>query len=339
VELNAPKIPEANMAAPRQCRVPGRGLLARHVAPIVLLTLTGALLAIGEVLAPGFATLANALQLLKLSSFLGIVAIGQTIVVLTGGIDLSIAWVLATSAIVFAGICQGQNARIALAAAAALIVGLVAGLANGFGVAKLRISPIVMTLAMNGIMQGAILVYTQGTPVGVTPDLLRDLTAGSIGPLPFMVILWAALAIVTIVAVSFTTGGRRLLSVGENPRASLLSGINNDAVIIAAYVVSGFSTALAGILFVGFSGASFLGMGDEFLLPTIVAVVLGGTSIFGGRGGYSGTAVAVFFVTILTTVLSIENISPGIQNIAFGIVVIVAVVLQRFTLNSEFPGE
>jgi len=311
----------------------GRGL--RAVAPLLLVVLSLVLIFVGERLAPGFATVANMLQLLKLASFLGLAAIGQTVVMLTGGIDLSIAWVLTASAVVFTGICNGEDANIVPAAAAAIGVGLGTGLLNGFGVVKLRISPIVMTLATNNIMLGATLIYTGGTPSGSSSPLVRALATGNIGSIPAMVMLWCLLAILTVVAVRYTRGGRMLLGVGENPRVSYLTGIRNDRVIIAAYVVCGFMTSATGILFAAFSGASFLGMGDQFVLPTVAAVVLGGTSMFGGRGGYGGTMAAVFFTTILTTVLVIGNIPQGVRSIVFGVAVLAAILAQRFLTRRD----
>lgn len=307
----------------------------RAVAPLLLVVLTLALIAIGQFLSPGFAAADNILQLLKLASYLGLAAIGQTVVMLTGGIDLSIAWVLTCSAVVFTSFCDGQDANIPLAAAAALCVGLVIGAINGFGVVKLRISPIVMTLAMNNIMLGATLIYTGGTPSGSPSPLVRSLATGNIGPVPAMVVVWAVLAAVTVAAIRCTRGGRMLLGVGENPRVSYLTGIRNDRVIMAAYVVCGLSASLTGILFAAFSGSSFLGMGDQFVLPTVAAVVLGGTSMFGGRGGYGGTVAAVVFTTFLTTVLVMGNISQGVRNIVFGVVVLAAILAQRLLTRRD----
>ena len=306
---------------------PGRGL--RAVMPLLLVVLSFVLIFVGDRLAPGFATSANILQLLKLASFLGLVAIGQTIVMLTGGIDLSIAWVLTASAVVFTAICDGHDANIIPAAAAAISVGVITGFFNGFGVVKLRISPIVMTLAMNNIMLGATLIYTGGTPSGSASPLVRGLATGNVGFVPAMVILWCLLAIIVVVVIRYTSGGRMLLGVGENPRVSYLTGIRNDRVIIAAYVACGLTTSIGGILFSAFSGTSFLGMGDQFVLPTVAAVVLGGTSMFGGRGGYGGTMAAVFFTTILTTVLVIGNIPQGVRSIVFGLAVLAAILAQR----------
>ncbi|MDA8253543.1 MAG: ABC transporter permease [Rhodospirillales bacterium] len=302
--------------------------------PIALTVFSVVLIGIGEVLSPGYASAQNMLQLLKLSSFLGIIAVGQTLVILAGGIDLSVAWVLTGAAFAFTTVSQGQASRIVPAILAALAVGAGSGLVNGVGVAKLRISPIVMTLAMNSIMQGATLVVTSGSPLGV-PDLVRTVATGSFGPLPIMALLWAIVTVTVVAAVGSTSGGRRLLSVGENPRASFLSGIDNDAVAIVAYTLSGISAAVAGVLFAGFSATSFLGMGDQFVLPSIAAVVLGGTSILGGRGGYGGTVLGVIFITLLSTDLLMGNIAPGLRNIIFGLALIAAILSHRLLLRGE----
>lgn len=323
------------MSAPR-AQFPGRTLPL--AAPALLVVFTILLLLFGNWLAPGFASADNLLQLLKIASFLGLIAIGQTLIMLTGGIDLSIAWVMTAAAVVFTGLCDGQDANIPLAAAAALGVGLVTGLLNGIGVVKLRISPIVMTLAMNNIMLGATLTYTGGTPSGSPSPLVRALATGNVGFMPAMVILWGLLAAAAIIGVRYTRGGRKLLAVGENPRVAFLTGIDNCRVVIAAYVIGGLASALGGILFAAFSGSSFLGMGDQFVLPTIAAVVLGGTSMFGGRGGYGGTMAAVIFTTILSTVLVIGSISPGVRSIVFGLAILAAIVAQRFLMRREDTG-
>jgi ribose transport system permease protein len=307
----------------------------RAVAPAMLVVLSLVLIGIGELLSPGFATADNILQLLKLASYLGLAAIGQTVVMLTGGIDLSIAWVLTGSAVVFTALCQGQDANIPIAAAGAVSVGLVVGAINGFGVVKLRISPIVMTLAMNNIMLGATLIYTGGTPSGAPSPAVRALATGNWGPVPAMMVVWALISVATIVSIRCTRGGRMLLGVGENPRVSYLTGIRNDWVVMTAYIICGVSASVTGILFAGFSGSSFLGMGDQFVLPTVAAVVLGGTSMFGGRGGYGGTAAAVVFTTLLTTVLVMGNISQGVRNIVFGVAVLAAILAQRLLTRRD----
>ncbi|BCP52407.1 ABC transporter permease [Kaistia sp. 32K] len=303
--------------------------------PLFLILLAIAMLGIGAALAPGFASAANLLQLLKIASFLGLVALGQTLVMLVGGIDLSVAWVLTGSAVVFTALCAGQDANTATACLAALAVGIAAGAANGFGIVKLRISPIVMTLAMNNIALGGTLVFTGGTPSGGVSPLVRGIATGGVGGIPYMVIVWGLVATLAIVAIRYSRWGRRLLAVGENATVAHLNGIANDRVTIGAYVLCGALASATGILFAAFSGSSFLGMGDQFVLPAIAAVVLGGTSMFGGRGGYGGTFAAVIFTTVLSTVLVIGNIPAGVRSIIFGVAILVALVAQRVLTRGE----
>ncbi len=311
-----------------------RALTAAAV-PLFLLLLSAGILVLGQVLAPGFAGPANVLQLMKIASFLGLVALGQTLVMLVGGIDLSVAWVVTGSAMLFTALCAGQDGNTVQAALAALGVGLAAGFVNGIGIVKLKISPIVMTLAMNNILLGATLVYSGGTPSGGVSPITRGIATGSFAGVPWMVIVWGIVGTLAIVAINYSRWGRRLLAVGENPTVSFLSGIANDRVVIGAYVACGLCASLTGILFAAFSGSSFLGMGDQFVLPAIAAVVLGGTSMFGGRGGYGGTFAAVIFTTLLSTVLVIGNISAGVRAIIFGVAILAALIAQRLFTRTE----
>lgn len=302
--------------------------------PIFLAPLTIAggivvLFVVGSFMAHGFLAPSNVLTLVALSAYLGIAGIGETLVILTGGIDLSIAWTVTAASIVFTGITQGHESNLLLGLGAAFGVGALAGLANGLGITKFRISPIVMTLGMNNIMQGLTLIYSQGTPSGTAPPSVRLIATGSIGPVPIIVLVWIGLGIIVSTGLHASKGGRHLYSVGESPTVSRLSGINNDLVLIAAYTLSGLCAALTGILFTGFSSMSFLGMGDQFVLPSIAAVVLGGASIYGGRGSYAGTFVGAIFLTVLTTVLTIVNIAIGYRSIIYGFVIIAAVLLYR----------
>ena len=306
-----------------------RTLSPTVLAPLTILVSCAILFVIGNILSPGFIAVPNMLMLVALSAYLGIAAIGETIVVLTGGIDLSIAWTVTAASIVFTDIVQGNEAMLWPGLAAGLAVGLAAGVVNGVGIAKLHISPIVMTLGMNNIMQGLTLIYSQGTPSGSAPDSIKSIATAWLGPVPVIVLVWIGLSLLVSIGLHATRGGRYLYSVGESPTVSRLSGINNDRVLIAAYAASGLCAAVTGILFTGFSTMSFLGMGDQFVLPAIAAVVLGGASIYGGRGSYAGTFISAIFLTVLTTILTIVNISIGYRNIIYGVVIIAAVLLYR----------
>jgi ribose transport system permease protein len=299
------------------------------LAPLTIIGGIAVLIVAGGMLAPGFLTLSNILLLLSLSAYLGIAGIGETVVILTGGIDLSIAWTITGASIVFTGVTQGDDAHLWVGLAAAFAVGIGAGFVNGVGVAKLKISPIVMTLGMNNVMQGLTLIYSQGTPSGSATNSVKWIATGWVGPAPVVVLVWIGLGVIISIGLHATRGGRYLYGVGESPLVSRLSGIDNDRVIVAAYAISGLCAAVTGVLFTGFSTMAFLGMGDQFVLPAIAAVVLGGASIYGGRGTYAGTFVSAIFLTVLTTVLAIVNISIGYRNIIYGLVIIAAVLLYR----------
>jgi ribose transport system permease protein len=299
------------------------------LAPLTIIGGIAVLIVAGGMLAPGFLTLSNILLLLSLSAYLGIAGIGETVVILTGGIDLSIAWTITGASIVFTGVTQGDDAHLWAGLAAAFAVGIGAGFVNGVGVAKLKISPIVMTLGMNNVMQGLTLIYSQGTPSGSATNSVKWIATGWVGPVPVVVLVWIGLGVIVSIGLHATRGGRDLYGVGESPLVSRLSGIDNDRVIVTAYAISGLCAAVTGVLFTGFSTMAFLGMGDQFVLPAIAAVVLGGASIYGGRGTYAGTFVSAIFLTVLTTVLAIVNISIGYRNIIYGLVIIAAVLLYR----------
>lgn len=319
------------IASEPEDRAPRRGfaLRAELVAPLASLIVIILMLVASDSLAPGFLSLGNVMRIAELSGFLGIVAIGETLVILTGGIDLSIAWVITGSACVFTKLSAGHNGMLLESIAAALAIGFAAGLINGIGIAKFRISPIVMTLGMNNIMQGLTLLYTNGTPTGAAPPAIKTLATGYLGPVPMLLIFWGVLAAIVIIALRTTSGGRRLFGFGESALVSYLSGARNDRIVIVTYILSGLTAALTGILYAGFSGASFLGMGDQFVLPAIAAVVLGGTSIFGGSGGYGGTVIGAFFLTVLTTMLAIVNLSAGVRDIVYGLVIVAALLLAE----------
>ncbi len=268
-------------------------------------------------------------SLLVLSSFLLILALGQGTVILTGGLDLSVPWTIGLSGILLTGILNGQDAPLIYALPLVLGVGVLIGAANGVGIAVLGLSPIVMTLAMNGILQGVALLYSQGTPAGFSAPVMRwFMTDRSIGitPVVFLVVAFVAAAVLLLTRTPF---GRRVYGLGNGERVAALSGIKVDRTIILVYMLSGFCAALVGALLTGFSGQASLGMGDEYLLPSIAVVVVGGTLITGGRGSYLGMVGGVLLFTGLQTLLAGTTLPYATRAILFGLVVLGAVVALR----------
>lgn len=268
-------------------------------------------------------------SLLVLSSFLLILALGQGAVILTGGLDLSIPWTIGLCGILLAGILNGHDGPLIWALPLVLGVGVLVGALNGVGVAWFGLSPIVMTLAMNSILQGVALLYSQGTPAGFSAPLMRwFMTSKMLGVTPVVVLVIAFVAL-SVLLLSRTPFGRRLYALGNSERAAMLSGVNVEHTLIGVYALSGFCAALVGCLLTGFSGQASLGMGDEYLLPSIAVVVVGGTLITGGRGTYLGMVGGVLLLTALQTLLAGTTLPYATRAILFGLVVLGAVVALR----------
>jgi ribose transport system permease protein len=268
-------------------------------------------------------------SLLVLSSFLLVLALGQGTVILTGGLDLSVPWTIALCGILLAGIVNGQNGPLIYTLPLVLAIGCVIGLVNGFGITMLGISPIVMTLAMNGILQGVALLYSQGTPAGFSSPLMRWFMTSKVEFVTPVVIFILLFVVAAVVLHKRTAFGRRIYALGNGERVSALSGIDVNRTTMLVYMLSGFCSALVGCMLTGFSGQASLGMGDEYLLPSIAVVVVGGTLITGGRGSYVGMVGGVLLLTALQTLLAGTMLPYATRIIIFGLVVLAAVVALR----------
>jgi ribose transport system permease protein len=312
-------------AAPAPGRAAGGDFLRwlrAHRAQVVPYALIALLLAAAALRTPGFVEPANLRAQLVLASYLAVLAGGQTLVILTGGIDLSVAWNLNLAAILLTQVSGGRNdpGAFAVALGAAALVGSL----NGMGVAFLRIPSLVMTLGMNAVLAGFTLVYTNGSPQGDAPPLSRELAVGRIGGwLPWALVFWALFAAALIVLLRRSVYGRRLYAVGNNPKAAYLSGVPVRWVLVGAYTLCGLCAGLAGVMLTGYSSQSYLGMGDPLVLQAIAAVVIGGTSILGGSGGYGGTIAGAITVVLLQNVLQIVGIPTAGQQILYGLIVLV----------------
>ena len=245
--------------------------------------------------------------------------------ILTGGIDLSVAWNLNFSAILFTQTINGRHETgvIAWATLLALLAGTAVGGVNGLGVAILRIPSLVMTLGMNTVMLGVALVYTNGSPQGLAPRYARALATGKIGgQVPWALVFWAGLSLVLIVLLKYGIFGRRIYAIGNNRRTALLSGTPVQQTLVLVYAFSGLTAGLGGILLAGYSNNTFLGMGDAYVLQSIAAVVIGGTSILGGSGGYGGTIAGAIMIVLLQNSLQVAGIRPAGQQILYGVIIL-----------------
>jgi ribose transport system permease protein len=297
-----------------------RAIFLAYLGMIVLLLLT-------SLVSPGFLSGSHLRTLTVLAAFIGIVAIGQTFVIIGAGIDLSVPWVLNCAAILMTLMAKGQNAPLLYAVPLVLAGGVLIGAINGAGVALFGVPPIIMTLAVNVILQGGILVYTGGTPQATAPSLIQFLAVGRLGPIPVVAIIWGVLAVGASVLLSKTAFGRQLYAVGSSATVAEFSGVPIVRTTILAYTLSGFTAALAGMLLTGYTAQAYLGMGDPYLFTSIAAVAIGGASILGGGGHYIGTIAGAFVLTILTGLLPALNLSNGALLIVYGVVILITVSL------------
>jgi ribose transport system permease protein len=310
------------------------GFLSRN--RLILLAYAGVvvLLLITALFSPGFLAPSNLRSTLVLAAFVGIVAFGQTFVIIGGGIDLSIPWVLNCAALLLTMLAGGQDLALVWAIPLLLAGGAAIGLINGAGVALFGVPPIIMTLAVNVILQGLILVYTGGSPTPSTPALIKYLAVGRVGPIPVIALIWLALAVLATVLLSKSAFGRHLYALGTSATVAEFSGVPTARTTILTYVISGVTAALAGILLTGYSGVAYLGMGDAYLFTSVAAVAIGGASILGGSGHYLGTIAGALVLTILTGLLPALNLSNGALLVVYG-----AVILVTVSISSETWGE
>ncbi len=277
----------------------------------------------------GFRSLNYNLFTLRVAAFLAIVSAGQTLVVLMGGIDLSVAAVVTMAGVVGGNLITqvGETWGILLT----LVIAAVVGIANGLGVVLLRLPPLVMTLASLSVIQGGLLVYNAGKPVSGKSDFLNYWALGNFLGLPTPVWVLAAITVVCLVLLHLTAFGRAIYAIGNNPRAALLSGVPVGTVQIATYGLCSVLAAITGLLLLGRTGYSSKTAGDPYLLMSIATVVIGGTSILGGRGKFIGTVGGALVLTILVNVLTVENISEAGRMIIEGALILILLIAYAYT--------
>lgn len=321
------------MAATLEARAPwrqslgpiGRLLLGRYAIWFVLL----ALCALATLLSPVFLNAINLFNIVRQGSVVGIASVGVTLVMLTGGVDLSVGAVISLTAVLAASLMGGQDANIASSVAVTLLVGTLIGLANGLLVAKRGLPPFILTLGMAAAVQGTNLLYTGGTAYGVVAPAFRQVLNLRLGVVPVMVLLLAAVVLVGLILQEATVFGRRLYLVGGNAEMARLSGVDVDRTLILAYVCSGFTAALAGLALLARSGVSsnFAGQGYEF--DALAAVVLGGTTFEGGKGGIGGTIAGVLILLVAFNLVNILGLNFNAQLVIKGAIIIGAATLYR----------
>jgi len=267
------------------------------------------------------------------AAILGLIAAGQTLVMLTGGVDLSVATTATASAFMISSFARDGTV---VAILVALGVGLGIGLINGTGVAIFRVNALIMTLGVSTVTLGALTVYSQKRFLAQAPDFV--VTLGSerfLKYIPYDLLVWAPIAALIILGLRYSGFGRMIYAVGDNPVATRLAGVRNWQVLLTVYALCVLLSAAAGILLVGFNNAADLQIAAPFLLPSVAAVVIGGTSIFGGVGGYAGTILGALILTLLDSLLTILDASQAVRQILYGLIVLVLAAIYARAAASD----
>lgn len=311
----------------QRARPQARGLAAflRRYGMVVAFVL---LMAVLSFLSDSFLTLSNLLNVTRQVSINAILAAGMTFVILTGGIDLSVGSVLALSGAVMAGLLSG-GAPLLLAIGAGLALGALLGLVNGLVITRGKVQPFIGTLAMLTIARGITLVYTDGRPITGLPDAFVWLGAGEVIRLPVPILIMGLVFLVTYVILTQAVPGRYVYAIGGNEEAARLSGVNVTLYKTLAYVASGLFSAISAVILTARLNSAQPTAGSGFELDAIAAVVLGGTTLAGGEGSIGGTLLGALIIGVINNGLNLLNVSSFYQLVAKGVVILLAVLLDR----------
>jgi ribose transport system permease protein len=324
-------------AATTPMLVDSKSIMREKIKPIIFVySVLILLIVVAQIMNPGFASPSHLETFVRQSAFLGLCCIGQTLIILTGGIDLSVAQMLVLTNIVSAEVMNGKDDRTFLALIVCLIIGAGAGLANGAGIHFLKIPAMVMTLAMGNVLLGIAYIYSQGSPSGHRSNLLdhfvNDKAFGlTYGP----TLVYICLSVLALFILKFTTFGRSIYMLGTNPEAARYSGVRLGGVIIGIYVIQGVLIALTGYLLVGYTGTGYMSTGDAYGTTSIAAVVVGGISVLGGKGNYLGTIAGAFIMTIIVSLMTMVNIPESGRQMAQGLIIVVLLIVIYREKKSE----
>jgi ribose transport system permease protein len=297
---------------------------------VAAFALAALLFIIGTAYASGFASLSNVRTLAVFASVMGLVGLGETFVILTGGIDLSVAYLVDFGGIQLSYMTRTLQVGLWVDVLLVVAMGIAIGAVSGFLVAVTGAPPLVLTLGVGGLVEGYLVaVGTLQSAGDVVPPGIEHFTAGYLGPVPNMTLVWLGLAIVCALVLTRTTLGRRIYLVGTNPRAARLSGIHVNRVRFTTYMVSGATATIAGVLLSGFVQTSYIGMGSSYLFGSVAAVAIGGTALVGGTGSVWGTVGGACTLTILAFLLPILGLNSATVQIADGGIILVGVLLAR----------
>jgi len=304
-----------------------RALLQRHGREIVLPLVVAFMILLFSLISDVFFSVPNFRNIGVAAAALACVSFGQTFAIITAGLDLSVGATVALVSILSAFAMRSHG--IAAGIFAALLTGCAVGLVNGLVIAKLKVFPFIATLATMSIISGLALRLSGGVPVTGVPNAFADLAYDLIFGIPVPVVIALCVLVITALILRYTRIGRHIYAIGGNEEAARLSGIAIDRVKLTAYVLSGFCAAVGSIILTARVASGQPSLGTSLPLESVSAVVLGGVSLFGGRGSVIGVAFGVLFVSILSNGLNLLNVSSYTQMMVIGAALIVAVALDQ----------
>jgi len=323
-------------ASPSTLRSRARSMRLSSMGRSVPAWLTLAFLLIwGGIAIPNFLAPDRLLLLGQQVAPLALVATGETIVVLIGGLDLSVGSVLTLSLVLGAGIAKTNSDVLPQVLIACLGTGALIGLINGLLIVGLRIPPLITTIATSVAVQGVAFVYTNGAPYGNLPEAIKFAANGKWGFLPVSDVLIAIAFVVFFVLLTRTIAGSYFYAIGANSRAARLAGVPVSLVTVFAYVISGFMAAAGGLILGGYIAVGSLSAGDPYVLNALAVVLIGGTSFSGGQGGVAGTIVGTAILGVLTALLIQLGIPIALRSVLLAAIVITAAVLQGRRIATE----
>lgn len=289
---------------------------------------------IGSLVSDKFLTLQNIFNIFQQSAFIGLVSIGMTFVILVAGIDLSVGSILALSGMMVS-LLLTNSVHPVLAIIITLLVGMILGFISGFVSTKFMVPAFVATLAMMITARGLALLTTDGQPIYDLPESFQVLGGNLFGKVPIPALIWIILTILSFIVLKYTTFGRKLYAVGGNEESARLSGISVKKYVTLTFVISGFTSALAGILMAAWLSVGQPTAGQALELDAIAAVVIGGTSLFGGKGGMGGTFIGVLIMSMIINIFNLLGLSSYYQSIFMGIIIILALILNQYIANKK----
>lgn len=298
--------------------------LRNHSGRLGVVALIAVVCALGAALTDRFLSLGNFVNVYEQSTDLALVSLGQTLVILTGGIDLSVGSLISLTSCLTSGLINGDPNRVIAVVVTVLALGSVIGLLNAGLVIVLRIHPLIVTLGMSAILQGATLFYAMG-PVGKVPRNFNFPAYGRIAGLPVGATIAVVLCILIALMLRYLPLGRQIYAVGDDDDAARLAGLRRSQVLLLVYGASGFCCAATGLYLVARFGAGQPYTGVNYTLTSITPVVLGGTALSGGRGGVIGTLFGAYLISLVNNLLNFMDVSKHYQLIAQALIIILAV--------------